>query len=778
MTHSESLLEMQPRYRSGVTPTMRALLLSLAAPLVAALVRLSLDPWLGTQSPYAPFFAATALVACLNTPLTTTITILEGFLLANWWFIQPRHSFWLASRADVVGAVSYFAVSAFIAAITLRASRAKCLAEANAVESARRQKQIESEIADRRRVEDALRESESRYRALVEVSPDAVIVQQERRVVFVNPAALKLCGANAPNQLLGKDFLSFVHESERAGVARQIRLERVDTQSESREFRLIRLDGNEIVAEARGVRTEFRGQSAVQIVVRDVSERRRTEYALRESEARFRHLTQAIPGLVYDIDAEGRTGYFNRRWFEYTGHEAGDMEERITFIHPADQAGMRAAWAKALQSKSAYECEYRLRRYDGEYRWHLGRAVPALNVQGDVARWFGVSFDVHELKSAQQALRDADANKSAFLAVLSHELRNPLTPITISLHILEKSAPASDQARRAIAVAQRQVRHLTDLVDSLLDLTRISRNKIHLEREVLELNQILERAFEDHRDLFQRNDIELEFINSREPLMINGDSKRLTEVFGSLLQNAAKFTPAGGLAKVSIAANPSKREAIIRFEDSGVGMSQAILSRLFQPFVQADSSLDRSKGGLGLGLALVKGLIDLHGGRVEANSTGLGLGSVFTVFLPLDQPDTAVSVSSQVTVPVARRRVLIVEDNVDAADSLREALEFCEHQVEVAYDGPAGLAKARQFHPDIVLCDIGLPGMDGYEFARAVRADDVLKGTYLAAVSGYAREEDLQRAREAGFDRHLAKPPDLARLNEVMASAPPRCAQA
>ncbi|HMA95911.1 MAG TPA: PAS domain S-box protein [Polyangiaceae bacterium] len=741
-------------------------------------VVLSIDPLLGSNFPYVSFFVATAAVAYLATPLATTLTVVLGFGLANWCFIHPQQTFWLGSRADVIGALSYFVASAFIALITHRAARAKALAEAGALESARRQKQVEAEIADRRRVEEALRESESRYRTLVDVSPDAVIVHQDRRIVFVNPAGLRLCCASTPSQLLGKDILGLVHESERDALGRELETRRTGVYVETREFRLIALDESEVIAEARAVATEFRGRRAVQVVIRDVTSRRHAESALRESEARFRHLTQAIPGLLYDVDAEGRTGYFNRRWLEYTGYEAGDMEARISFLHPDDRAGMRAAWSQAVKSKSEYTCEYRLRRYDGEYRWHLARAVPTLNDHGNAARWYGVSFDVHELKMAQQALREADKNKSAFLAVLSHELRNPLTPISISLHILERTAPASEQARRAVAVAQRQVRHLTDLVDGLLDLTRISRNKIHLERDVLDLNQLLERTIEDHRELFRRNGIELQFTNSPEPLMINGDSKRLTEVFGSLLQNAAKFTPTGGRTNVSIAAEPSTGEAVVRLEDSGVGMSQSILLRLFQPFVQADSSLDRSKGGLGLGLALGKGLIELHEGRVEGSSPGLGHGSAFTVFLPLHHPDPQVPIPSQVIVPPVRRRVLIVEDNVDAANSLREALELCEHQVEVAYDAPAGLVKAREFRPDIILCDLGLPGMDGYEFARNVRADDVLKGTYLTAVSGYAREEDLQRAHEAGFDKHLAKPPDLARLSEIMAVAPSRTAEA
>jgi two-component system CheB/CheR fusion protein len=242
-------------------------------------------------------------------------------------------------------------------------------------------------------------------------------------------------------------------------------------------------------------------------------------------------------------------------------------------------------------------------------------------------------------------------------------------------------------------------------------------------------------------------------------------------VIGNLLQNAAKFTGRGGKTRIIVSADATEKRAVIQVADTGVGMAPSMIARLFQPFAQADSTLDRSKGGLGLGLALAKGLVDLHGGDITAHSAGLGQGAEFVVRLPLAAKD-AVAPRPAAAASKGRRRVLIIEDNVDAADSLRDVLAFGDHEVEVAYNGPQGIAKAQEFRPDVVFCDIGLPIMDGYEVARALRADDTLKGAFLVALSGYTMPEDLERASAAGFERHLAKPPSLEKLEEILAKLP------
>ncbi len=376
-------------------------------------------------------------------------------------------------------------------------------------------------------------------------------------------------------------------------------------------------------------------------------------------------------------------------------------------------------------------------------------------------------------RETAEALAKADINKNHFLAVLSHELRNPLAPITNSLYILDHAVPGGEQAHRALAVIGRQVGQLVRLVDDLLDVTRISHNKIPLQRQRLEINDLVRRTIDDHRLQFEKNEVRVELVSAPKPVFVNGDRNRLAQVVGNLLQNAAKFTGPGGYTRVSVSTDSEAKQAVVRIADTGVGMDPKMLARLFQPFVQADTTLDRSKGGLGLGLALVRGLVELHGGEITADSPGLGQGAEFVVRLPLALEEGAADgpVLSRTPTTGGRRRVLIIEDNVDAADSLREALEFSQHEVEVAHNGPAGIAKARKRMPDVVFCDIGLPGMDGFDVARAFRADDTLKGAYLVALSGYALPEDLQRASEAGFDQHLAKPPNLDTIEQTVARA-------
>jgi two-component system CheB/CheR fusion protein len=311
-------------------------------------------------------------------------------------------------------------------------------------------------------------------------------------------------------------------------------------------------------------------------------------------------------------------------------------------------------------------------------------------------------------------------------------------------------------------------------VDDLLDVTRITRGKIQIQPERLELTQLVHRTVEDHRSEFTKADIEIEIRLTARQLWVNADAARIAQAVGNLLQNAAKFTERGGHVVLALEEDATRRMAVIRVGDTGVGIGADVLPRLFQAFTQADSTLDRSRGGLGLGLALVKGLVEMHGGTVEARSDGLGMGAEFTIRLPLD-PEAADSGSADVgPLRAPARRVLIIEDNVDGADMLRQALELGEHEVEVAYNGPDGLNKARVFKPEVVLCDIGLPGMDGYDVARALRSDPALRTVFLVALTGYALPEDLAKALDAGFDQHLAKPPSLDLLEQVLASAPRR----
>jgi CheY-like chemotaxis protein len=315
-------------------------------------------------------------------------------------------------------------------------------------------------------------------------------------------------------------------------------------------------------------------------------------------------------------------------------------------------------------------------------------------------------------------------------------------------------------------VIGRQVDHLTRLVDDLLDVTRISRGRIELQRARVDLRDVVRSTCDDFRPLFERGTLQLRLEPMPDPVWIDADATRLAQVLGNLLNNAAKFTPAGGIVTVRVEASGGRAEVSVR--DTGVGMELGEIKRLFEPLAQAPQGLARTRGGLGLGLALSKGLVELHGGSIQARSDGLAHGSEFLVRLPLAAPPVVSPEAPKPRAPGDRRLVLLIEDNADTCESLSLVLQLAGHQVRTAHDGKTGIATAHELKPEVVLCDIGLPDIDGYEVARRLREDQALRSTRIFALSGYARPEDKARAKEAGFDEHIAKPPDLEELSKLL----------
>ncbi len=377
-----------------------------------------------------------------------------------------------------------------------------------------------------------------------------------------------------------------------------------------------------------------------------------------------------------------------------------------------------------------------------------------------------------ELARANLNLSDSDRRKSEFLAVLSHELRNPLAPIRSALWVLDRVDPAGPEAAHAKGIINRQVAHLAHIVDDLLDVTRISRGKIRLQKAHVDLVGLVSQTSEDHAALFSGKGISLHLHLPDLPIWADADPTRIAQVVGNLLSNAAKFSNPGGHVSVDVERERGAM-ALLRVRDDGMGLAPEILDHVFEPLTQADTSLHRTRGGLGLGLSLVKLLVELHGGSVEARSEGPGRGAEFVARLPLAQGEPAFEGTVQPSpAGMLRRRVLVIEDNLDAAEILRDALLLWGHDVEVAHDGRRGVEKARSFQPDIVLCDIGLPVMDGYEVARTIRADPALRSTYLVALTGYALPEDERRAADAGFNVHLGKPVSMEVLEDVLQTAP------
>jgi signal transduction histidine kinase/CheY-like chemotaxis protein len=383
-------------------------------------------------------------------------------------------------------------------------------------------------------------------------------------------------------------------------------------------------------------------------------------------------------------------------------------------------------------------------------------------------RQYQVRDQLAARQAAEQALRDADKLKDEFLATLAHELRNPLAPIRTGLQILDRAASDPERARQLRTMMERQVSLLVKLIDELLDLSRIATGKVVLQHETADMRSIVETALESTRPFVDAASHRLEVDLPERPMWVEGDRMRLIQVLGNLINNAAKYTPAGGLIRVIL--RMEGPDVVVEVIDNGVGIPEAMLGEVFQMFTQVNRTLERAQGGLGIGLALVRKLMNLHGGSVEAASAGLGQGSTFRVRLAAAAPpaDRALDTRASDQPGPEALRVLVVDDNVDAAVTLSMLLDFSGHTTRMEHTGEAGLLAFVEFQPDVVFCDIGLPGIDGNEVARRIRADESGTSATLVAVTGWGGEEDKQRTRDAGFDFHLVKPVSIHHVEDIL----------
>jgi two-component system, sensor histidine kinase len=374
-------------------------------------------------------------------------------------------------------------------------------------------------------------------------------------------------------------------------------------------------------------------------------------------------------------------------------------------------------------------------------------------------------------EQAAQALREADRRKDEFLATLAHELRNPLAPLRNSLHILQLTACNDPTIERLCETMERQVNHLVRLVDDLLEVSRITRGKIELRKETVELAGIARNAIETSRPLIDAAGLQLAISLPQDPMLLNGDPVRLAQIFANLLNNAAKYTDEGG--QIWFTARRENEEVVVSVRDTGIGIPKDVLPKVFDMFMQVDRTTDRSQGGLGIGLTLVRSLAQLHEGSVSAYSAGPGRGSEFSVRLPIAKSEPNSNQSQLIggaSQALPSRRILVVDDNVDAATTLAMLLKFLGADVHIAHDGPGALTAIEEFRPDVILLDIGMPGMDGFEVAKRIRQQPEFERIALIALTGWGQDDDRRRTREAGFDHHLIKPADIAALQSLLIS--------
>jgi PAS domain S-box-containing protein len=637
----------------------------------------------------------------------------------------------------------------------------------------------------RRGAEEALRHRTEQFQTLLNAAPLGVyLIDADFRIREVNPTAQPVFG-DIPD-LIGRDFDEVVHILFPTARADEL----------VRRFRHTLETGEpfaapELIEERldRGVVEYYEwqinriplpeGRAGVVCYFRDISAQIHARRALIQQRQELQTMLEVIPvGVAIAHDPLGSEisvtptfaallGLAPTQNASLTGPDSARIPYRCAQDGRTISAEELPMQRAARTGKDVRNAEFDLELADGRVLNMMVNAAPLFDADGKVRGAIGAHVDVTALKRVQRRLEAADRQKDEFLAMLAHELRNPLAPIRNAGEILSRASPAESRALAAINIIQRQVTHLTRLVDDLLDVSRITQGRIDLKVGPLQLGDIVAHAVETVEPLFKEKRHRVTIQSSYQPLSVSGDSARLVQSVANILTNAAKYTDADG--DIQIESHAEGAEAVLTVTDNGVGISQELLPRVFDLFVQGDRTLDRAQGGLGIGLSVVKRLIEMHHGRVVAASAGLGQGSRLEIRLPL-LDRAARSVAEERSRPIPPRRILAVDDNQDAANSLTMVLSLDGHEVETAYTGQQALERVQSFRPDVVLLDIGLPEMDGYEVARRIRSQPDLDGVCLVALTGYGQPEDKQRAKAAGFDTHLIKPIDFAALRRVLAN--------
>ena len=518
----------------------------------------------------------------------------------------------------------------------------------------------------------------------------------------------------------------------------------------------------------RLIGTAFDCTNKVKAEAQIIQDRRRLELALEAGELGF-----------WDWNVTSGHVQFGGEWARMLGYTIEELPPHVStwevLVHPDDRAATRASLERHLGGLAPiYESEHRLKAKDGSWVWVLDRGrVVERDSAGKPLRAIGIHANVTTQRAIREQLREADRRKDEFLATLAHELRNPLAPIRTGLEILKRD-PSSESAAHSREIMERQLAHMVRLIDDLLDVSRVTRGQLILKRENLSMRSLLQIAIETSKPLLEAGGHTLITSFPKGDITINCDGTRIAQTVSNLLTNAAKYTPDRG--RISLALEERNNEVLITVTDNGLGIPREYQEHVFDMFGQVNRHMHRAQGGLGIGLALVKKLVELHGGSISVASEGLGKGSTFTVKLPLRLAQSEhISSPDSSLVPLSQsKRVLIVDDNEDAATSLSMFVELLGHKAEVAFNGQEALTKASRFKPEIIFLDIGLPGQSGIEVAKAIRHSEIYPTPRLVALTGWGTVETKQKTKEAGFDEHLTKPVELARVESILQAQSPQ----
>jgi PAS domain S-box-containing protein len=612
------------------------------------------------------------------------------------------------------------------------------------------------------------------FELIVEQTKDYAVffLDTEGRVMTWNLGAQRIKGYT-PEEIIGRHFSIFYTREalESRWPQHELQVAAAEGRFEDESWR-VKKDGSRFWANV--VITALRDEAGKLLgfskITRDLSERRMHEEALRQSEERFRLLIEGVTDYaLYMLDPEGVITSWNTGAERIKGYGREEIIGRhVSVFYSGEDIKAGRPWEELALARRTGRAEmegWRLKK-GGERFWARTVLTSLYDSDGRMRGFAKVTQDLSERRHIQD-LEKAAQNVNEFIAMLAHELRNPLAPIRNAVHIMAQVPPGDPAQQMMRATIDRQSAHLTRIVDDMLDIARITRGSLSIDHAQLDLAEVVRHSVETTAPAIEAARHVLELDLPSEPLMVWGDAQRLAQVLSNLLNNSARYTPPGG--SIAVRARAEENHAVVQVRDSGRGIEPDMIERIFDMFVQGRAPLQRIGGGLGVGLALARRLAELHGGTVEARSEGVNRGSEFTLRLPLGARDGAAQKPEQpARRPGVARRVLVVDDNVDAASMLDMLLRSLGHETRVAHEGTAALRVAEEFRPDIVLLDIGMPGIDGYEVARRLRTLAKARPMRIVAVTGWGQEGDRERSREAGFDLHLVKPVDANELSRAL----------